>query len=196
MKAIQRVKIKTHIQALPQYFVVMSNLVLTAWITGKYLEALCFAITFCVLRYQVTDTLHCHTTFKCMLLTNSIVAVCVPATLSLANSIFGGLAMGFLVNYGAHLIASNILRCQEQAELQAFREAQRLQNVYSMEEAELRQYCRAHKLDPIDEEIVVQRLIHHLKGQQLYERIGYSKPQMIRREKRIQSTLNIILKDR
>ena len=68
--------------------------------------------------------------------------------------------------------------------------------MYAMSEDELRHYCRSYNLDPIDEEIVIQRLIYHLKGQQLYDKIGYSKPQMIRREKLIQSKLNISLKDR
>lgn len=195
MKAIHKVKIKAHIQAIPQYLLVMSTLVLTAWITSKYLEALCFAITFCVLRYQVTDTLHCRNTLNCMLLTNGIVVLFIPVTLPLSNSLFGGLFAGFAVNYGASLIASDILRRQEQRELQALKEEKRQKNIYSMCENELRHYCHSYHLDPIDEEIVIQRLIYHLKGQQLYEKIGYSKPQMIRREKRIQSILNISLKD-
>lgn len=195
MKAITRVKVRMHVKALPQYLLVLGNLILTAWVTGKYLEAVCFAITFCILRYQMTDTLHCNTTFKCMLLTNGIVTIFIPMTLPLANTIFGGLATGFVVNYGASLIASSILRHKEQRELQTLREELRTRTVYSMPEEELRLYCRSYNLDPIDEEIVIQRLIYHLRGQQLYDKIGYSKPQMIRREKRIQSTLNISLKD-
>ena len=75
-------------------------------------------------------------------------------------------------------------------------EERSVMRVYAMPEEELRAYCKAHNLDQIDTEIVVQRLIHHLKGKDLYEKIGYSKPQMIRREKAIESKLNIKLKDR
>lgn len=196
MKILTRVKLQLHLKALPQYILVLSNLLLTAWITGKYIEAVCFAISFCVLRYKFTNILHCKTTFKCMLLTNGIVFVFIPIAIPLTNSLFGGLIVGFAVNYFADLIASNFFRIKERSELEALRKEKHSRDVYSLSDPELRAFCREYNLDPIDEEIVVQRLIHHLKGAELYEKIGYSKPQMIRREKRIESKLNIKLKDR
>lgn len=81
-------------------------------------------------------------------------------------------------------------------ELQRLRKAEHDRNVYKLNEPDLREYCRSYNLDKIDEEIVVQRLIYHLRGTALYEKIGYSKPQMIRREKSIEAKLNIKLKDR
>ena len=131
-----------------------------------------------------------------MLLTNGIVIVFIPIVLPITNSLFGGLIAGFVVNYFANLIASNIFREQEKQELERLRSDKYCRDVYSMSESELREYCREYNLGPIDEEIVVQRLVHHLKGQVLYDKIGYSKPQMIRKEKRIESKLNIKLKDR
>lgn len=65
-----------------------------------------------------------------------------------------------------------------------------------MSEQELRTVCKENLFDAIDEEIVVQRLIYGRKGKELYDKIGYSKPQMIRREKRIEQKLNIKLKER
>lgn len=196
MKIPLRVKLRLHLQALPQYILVLSNLFITAWITDKYIEAVCFAIAFCVLRYRFINILHCSTTFKCMLLTNGIIFVFIPITIPLTNSLFGGLIAGFVVNYGANLIASNIFREREKIELEYLRKEKRDRDVYRLNEEDLREYCRSYNLDLIDEEIVVQRLIHHLKGKELYDRIGYSKPQMIRREKAIEAKLNIKLKDR
>ena len=196
MRLPLRVKLRLHLKALPQYILVLSNLFITAWITGKYIEAVSFAITFCVLRFRFVNILHCNTTFKCMLLTNGIIFVFIPITIPLTNSLFGGLIAGFVVNYGANLIASNIFREKEKNELNALRKEKHDRSVYKLNEAELREHCRSYDLDPIDEEIVVQRLIHHLKGKELYDRIGYSKPQMIRREKAIEAKLNIKLKDR
>lgn len=196
MTALSKVKFKFQLQSLPQYLLVMATLVLTAWVTGKYLEAACFAISFCAFRYRFEDILHCDTTFKCMLLTNGIVLVFIPITIPLTHSLFGGLIAGFAVNYLASLIASNNFRKEEQRELSKLREEKRCQNIYQMDESSLRTYCKSYSLDFIDEEIVIQRLIYHLKGQELYDKIGYSKPQMIRREKKIESKLNIRLKDR
>lgn len=194
MTRLQRVKLRIHLKALPQYFLVLSNLFLTAWITGKYIEAVCFAISFCVLRYRFTNILHCNTTLKCMLLTNSIIFVFVPIALPLTSSLFGGLIIGFAVNYFANLIASNYYRMSERKELDQLRKEKHEKDVYSLDELSLRSYCKSYNLDFIDEEIVIQRLIYHLRGTELYSKIGYSKPQMIRREKQIESKLNIKLK--
>lgn len=196
LKHLTKVKLRIHLKAIPQYILVLSVLSATAWITGKYLEAGCFAISYCWLRYLFTNILHCGTTFKCMLLTNSIIIIFVPIIIPITNSLFGGLISGFTVNYIANLIASNIFREQEKQELQRLRAEIYCRNVYKMSEPDLRAYCKEHGLDSIDEEIVIQRLIYHLKGQELYDKIGYSKPQMIRQEKRIETKLNIKLKDR
>lgn len=194
--ALQRAKLRLYLKGIPQHILVITNLAITAWITGKYIEAICFAISFCVLRFRVINILHCNTTLKCMLLTNGIVFVFIPITIPLTNSLFGGLIAGFAVNYFADLIASNFFRQKEKLELDALKSEKHSRNVYSMGEQELRAYCKSYNLDFIDEEIAVQRLIHHLKGKDLYDKIGYSKPQMIRREKAIESKLNIKLKDR
>lgn len=196
MKALHRVKLRIILRGIPQTALVLFVLFVTAWITGKYLESICFALSFCVLRYRVTDILHCNTTFKCMLLTNGIIVVSIPITIPVSESLFGGLLSGFAVNLLADLLASSILRKKEKQELLALREELRCKDVYSMTEVELRSFCKSYNLDLINEEIVVQRLIYRYKGKSLYEKIGYSKPQMIRREKYIEEKLGIKLKDR
>ena len=196
MTALQRVKLRIVLKGIPQTLLVLCILLITAWITDKYLEALCFAFSFCVLRYKFTDILHCNTTFKCMLLTNGIVIVFIPITIPITNSLFGGLLSGFAVNLIADLIASNIFRQAEKKELVRLKEESYKRNVYCMNEQELRSLCKSYGLDSINEEIVIQRLVHHLRGKDLYDKIGYSKPQMIRREKYIEEKLSIKLKDR
>lgn len=196
MKLPWRVKLYLNLKALPQYILVLLNLFVIAWVTDKFIEALCFAIAFCVFRYKVVNILHCSTTFRCMLLTNGIIFVFIPITLPLTSSLFGGLIAGFAVNYFANLIASNFFRQREKRELDRLQKEMDNRVVYSMSENELRKFCKSNNLDSIDEEIVVQRLIYHLKGQELYDKIGYSKAQMLRKEKRIESKLSIKLKDR
>lgn len=195
MTVIQRVNLKIHLKNVPEYLLVFSVLGLSAWIWNKYLEAIIFAICFCVLRHKFTNILH-YKTSQCMLFTNAMIIVSIPIVLPLTSSLFGGLISGFAVNYFANLIASNIFREQEKQELERLRSNKYCRDVYSMSEAQLRSYCKEYSLDAIDEEIVIQRLIFHIKGQELYSKIGYSKPQIIRKEKRIEAKLNIKLKDR
>lgn len=195
MTPLQRVKLRVHLKALPQYILVLCTLFLTAWLTNRYAEAVCFSISFCAFRYKFTDVLHCSTTLRCILLTNGIAISTISIILPLTQSLFGGLFAGFAVNYFASLVSSHAVRMEEKSELRKLQGELNLRNVHSMSESELRIYCKSFNLDIIDEEIVVQRLIYHLKGVALYEKIGYSKPQMIRREKRIEQKLGISLKD-
>lgn len=198
MRALTRVKIRFYAKAIPQYLLVLAVLGLTAWVTCKWVESISFAVSFLALRYafrdEHTDALHCSTTLKCMLLTNGIVLVFIPITIPITNSVFGGILSAFGVNYIAHLLSSSYARIAERQELQRLQQEKNLVDIRSLSEPDLRLYCKAHGLDGIGTEIVVQRLIHHLRGTSLYEKIGYSKPQMIRREHRIQETLGIPLK--
>lgn len=198
MRALTRVKIRFYTKAIPQYLLVLTMLAVTAWVTDKWVESISFAVSFLVLRYAFrdahTDALHCNTTLKCMLLTNGIILVFIPITIPISNSIFGGVISAFGVNYIAHLLSSSYARISERQELQRLQQEKTLVDIRSLSEPDLRLYCKAHGLDDIDTEIVVQRLIYHLRGNTLYSKIGYSKPQMIRREHRIQEVLGIPLK--
>ena len=122
--------------------------------------------------------------------------VTLPIHLSYTCSALCGLLIAHIGQYEAE---SKFIR-QDYAYIEprynALVEAKNRMNVYTMSESELRAYCKANLLDEADEEIVVQRLIYRLKGADLYCKIGYSKPQMIRREKRLEERLNIRLKDR
>lgn len=194
MRAVTRVKIRFYLQSLPQYLLVLCVLLATAWITDRYIESFAFAVSFLVLRYKMSDVLHCNTTLKCMLLTNGIIMAFIPITIPLTNSVFGGLISGFAVNWVSDLLASSYLRAVEQKELQTLREEKSIRSIYALPEADLRRFCQSYNLDDIDTEIVIQRLVYHRKGKDLYDKIGYSKPQMIRREHRIEQTLGLTLK--
>ena len=129
-----------------------------------------------------------------MLFTNGLIIGSIHIVIPICNSLFSGLISGVLINYLANLIASNMFREKEKQELNTLRKEKTARDIYSMDEAEMRKFCQSNGLDEIDKEIVIQRLIYHLKGEELYKKIGYSKPQMIRREKKIEATLNIKLK--
>lgn len=118
----------------------------------------------------------------------------IPTAYSYVCSGIFGLIIAYIGQYEGE---SNFIRrdyAYIEPEYNKLKEEQRKRNVYSLSEKELRQYCKSYNLDCIDEEIVVQRLIYHLKGVALYEKIGYSKPQMIRREQRIENTIGFSLK--
>ena len=174
------------IEELWQHLLVAAIVFTSAWLFNKYSEAVMFCISHTVIRKYFDKQYHCGTTALCLFTTLSIaffgIASCLPVALSLLSTVpvcFGISWVGYIAQDRIDLALS----VQNRA-------------VKKMSEQELRTYCRECGLDDIDEEIVVQRIIHHRKGKDLYDKIGYSKPQMIRREKRIEHKLNIKLKDR
>lgn len=194
MRAITRVRLRVHLKALPQYLLVLANLAVTAWFTDRWLEAAIFAVAFLAFRYKFTDILHFKRAFHCILFSNALVFIAIPAILPITNTLFGGILCACAVNYFASLIASNIFRQSEKERLAELEYERRARDVYAMSEEDLRQYCKSLGFDEIDTEIVVQRLIYHLKGRDLYEKIGYSKRNMLRREANIEEILGVALK--
>lgn len=141
---------------------------------------------------------HCKSAVQCLVVSVGVfviaLRVTLPANLSYTFSGICGLLVAYVAQYIAHL--KFIREDYEYIEprYNDFVESKRLEDIYSMTEKDLREYCKKNLFDDIDEEIVVQRLIYKRKGRDLYDKIGYSKPQMIRREKRIEEQLKIKLK--
>lgn len=196
MKIETRINVIVFLKSIPEIILVLLDLLFLAWLTQKYIETLCFAISFCFLRYKFNNIFHCKTTLLCILFTNSAAIIFVPLSLSIGNSLFGGILSAFVLNYISNLIAANIARKNELNQLNDLKAKERQFNICEMNEQELREYCKLNMLDEIDEEIIIYRLIHKLKGKNLYDKIGYSKSQMIRRERKIEKQLNIKLKNR
>lgn len=194
MRAITRVRLRVHLKALPQYILVLLNLIITAWICDKWIEATSYAVSFLYFRYRFTDIFHCKTTFRCILMSNILVFIAIPFTVPLSNSLLGGMLMGLGVNYAMDLFASDISRKMEKTEREREKRKETAQSIAAMDEAGICLLCREHLLDDIDAQIVICRLLRHMKGAELYEKIGYSKSQMIRREKKIETELGITLK--
>lgn len=154
----------------------------------------CFLISKQFYRYKY----HCNSSLKCLLLSVGVfvvgLRVTLPAYISYACSGVCGLLIAYIGQYAGE---SKFIR-EDYAYIEPryneLIEHERRKDILSKTEAELREYCNSEGLDPIESEIVIQRLIYHLKGRELYDKIGYSKPQMIRKEHKIENILKISLK--
>lgn len=171
---------------------------MVAWIMNAIVEMTVMLSFFMVAKQKYEFKYHCKSSVHCLLLSVGVFAIglriTLPVHLSYTCSGIVGLFIAYIAQYIAEL--KFIREDYEYIEprYNALVENKRKTDLYTMNESELRLLCRANLLDNIDEEIVVQRLIYHRKGQDLYDKIGYSKPQMIRREKRIEEKLNMKLK--
>lgn len=180
------------------FLLILAILALISAITNSVIEMAIMMTCFLVSKGGYEFKYHCKSSFQCVLLSVSVFAIglrlTLPTGISYTCSGICGLSIAHVAQYIARLKFIKEDYEYIEPKYNDLVEQSRKTNFYSMNEEELRVQCRANLLDDIDEEIVVQRLIYHRKGKDLYEKIGYSKPQMIRREKRIEEKLNIKLK--
>ena len=180
-------------EQLWQIAIVICSVAFFAWLFDKTAQAVMFCVAHLVIRNKFDKQYHCGTTALCLITTLSIAFFGIALVLPFSMSLLSAIPVCFVVCYAGYIAQDRI----DLLQYRRFREEQdRSIRVWGMPEAELRQLCQEHMLDSIDTEIVVCRLVHHLSGQELYDKIGYSKAQMIRREKRIEARLKIKLKDR
>lgn len=169
-----------------------------AYCMNSVIELYIMLISFLVAKQRYKYKFHCKSSLQCLLLSVGVFVIALRVTLPLGISYICSGICGLVIAYvGQYAGESKFIR-EDYAYIEprynALIEEQRKQDVYSLSEDDLRKYCKSFNFDEIDEEIVIQRLIYHLKGKDLYDKIGYSKPQMIRREQRIESILKIPLK--
>lgn len=180
------------------FLLILAILGIIAWGMASLIELTIMMSFFLVTKQKYEFKYHCKSSIQCFLLSVGVffaaMRISLPVHLSYT---FSGM-VGILIAYAAQYVAKLKFIREDYEYIEPrynrFVENQRLTSIYTMDECSLREYCKANLLDEIDEEIVVQRLIYRRKGKDLYDKIGYSKPQMIRREKRIEEKLNIKLK--
>lgn len=169
-----------------------------AYCMNSVVELYIMLISFLIAKQRYKYKFHCKSSLQCLLLSVGVFVIALRVTLPLGTSYICSGICGLVIAYAGQYAGESKFIREDYAYIEprynALIEEQRKQNVYSLSENDLRKYCRSFNFDEIDEEIVIQRLIYHLKGRDLYDKIGYSKPQMIRREQRIESILKIPLK--
>ena len=180
------------------FLLILAILGTISWCMGAFIEMAIMMSLFLVAKQKYKFKYHCKSSVHCLLLSVGIFSVGLRVALPVHLSYTCSGIVGLFIAYAAQYIAELKFIKEDydyiEPRYNVLVENQRVTNIHSMNECDLRKYCKSNFMDEIDEEIVVQRLIYHRKGQDLYDKIGYSKPQMIRREKRIEEKLNIKLK--
>ena len=88
--------IKEFIATLPYHILVMSGVAIISFIFNKWLEALCFLISFFSLRYKFPTTYHANRILHCMIITNCMFALSIVLCPSIYMYLFGGLLFAYL----------------------------------------------------------------------------------------------------
>ena len=182
------------------FLLIVACLCAFSFATGLLLEFLIMLPAFIFAKEGYQHKYHCKSALQCAFVSVCVFILGLRVTLPVGYSYTCAGLCGVFIAYFAQGFARNKFIQQDYAYIEprynALMEQKYAEDIYSMDEEGLRNLCRKNLLDEVDEAIVIHRLLHHLKGQELYTKIGYSKAQMIRREKRIEKTLGVKLKDR
>jgi len=160
-------------------------------VTYGLFECLVFYIPFWIIRMNFSHTYHSDVWAKCKFLTRLMLCcgVFVIWIMPIRYSLFNCLFVAFiccLILYYAGLAKEEKNRLKETI-IEQDKKLKR--NIHDMSDDEFVDYCKHKGLSQQDIMIATCIYRKRLKGQELYDTIGYSKPQTIRIRKRISKCL-------
>lgn len=152
---------------LPIHFLVMGSVFLVAWVLDKFIEAIAFLVAFFILRYKFDDTFHHDKVWCCILITITMFTVSVAFIKPLYISLFSSILFAFfdtaLLWYLKHVQDMKL-------ELAKYKG----KTIWTMNETELRDYCRIKGIKEPQVDFVVMVVQKHEPYWVIAEKLGYA----------------------
>lgn len=200
---INKVKLKLKLEKflkeeLWQHIIVIAFVFLYAWIFDKYVESIMFCVSHIVIRKYFDKQYHCGTIAICMFITLSIAFFGIMYSLPLSISLLSTIPICFLICWVGYIVQDRIDQIAENKDLQneidnligKIKEYENI-NLYKMTETELRQYGASKLLSEIQQDILVMRVIEHLKISEICKYRNYGRTTIKYHIAEIKKKLNI-----
>lgn len=158
---------KFFVYELWQHILIFAVIVFSAWLFDKPIEAVMFVIAHCVIRCSCNKQYHCDSIACCMMLSSVIIFFGIMAILPVSISLLCAIPLALLITYIGSLAVKETT------------------DIYAMNKVQLYEHCRSKGLDDVECKIAYYIVIERLKGKELYDAIGYSERQTIRKRKHI-----------
>ena len=185
-------------EQLWQFTIVIAFVFMCAWLWDKYAEATMFCISHIVIRKRFDKQYHCGTTALCMFTTLSIAFMGITCTLPISISLLASIPVAFIICWIGYLAQYRIdlLEYSNSLEKQIddlVAKIKSLENIdlYRMSENELRQYGASKMLSELQQDILVLRVIEHLKISEICRYRNYSRTTIKYHISEIKQKLNI-----
>lgn len=193
IKRLLKIK-KFLVDELWQHVLIICVIGLCAYLFNKPLEALMFCAAHWQIRTQCDKQFHCKNTFNCLAMTFTVISLATLTVLPLSISLLSAVPLAYFVVYFGYLLQSKIDQQTTIKQLKEYIDELLAQinspkDIYAMDEDELYAHCRAKGLDDVDCKIAEMIVIQRLKGQALYDAIGYSERQTKRKRSKILNTI-------
>ena len=185
-------------EQLWQLVVVIALLLFASFLFDKYIECVLFCVSHTVIRNSFCKQYHCGTTALCLFLTLSVgwfgISTVLPTSIRVLSSIplcFIVAFLGFIAQDRVDMIKEN-LHLSKDLDL-ALKRLKELQNIdlYKLNAKELREYGASMGLSEIQQDILVHRIIDHLKISEICEYRNYGRTTIKYHISEIKRKLNI-----
>ena len=151
------------------YSIIYLGIAVAGVLNQKYIETAFLFIAFVALRYCFPKTFHSKSVYRCVFWSIVIFWVAIPQTLPIAVSIFSSIVSGFLMTWVLYLI-QDYLDCKVKTTL----------TIKDISLPTLENILNDSLLTEEEKSVIKYKHIKHLKGEELYNAMGYSKRQTIR----------------
>lgn len=157
-------------EELWQHIIVIAFVFICAWLFDKYVEAVMFCVAHIVIRKYFDKQYHSGSIAVCMFITLSVVFFGVAYALPTAICLLSTIPMCFAISWVGYITQdridnlrnNKILQNELDNALAKISYYEKL-NIYEMSETELRQYSASRGLSELQQDIIVMRVIEHLK---------------------------------
>lgn len=160
------------------------GIALLGLLNERYFETLFLLIVFFSLRNKFPTTFHCDRLLSCGFWTLVVFAIAIPHTLPITISLFSSIAIGCLVDFILYKIQVSVSTATE---LRKIKE----RTVWDMTEDELRRYGASKMLSEVQQDILVMRVLQHLKISEICEYRNYGRTTIKYHLAEIKRKLNI-----
>ena len=157
-------------EELWQHILVIAFVFTCAWLFNKYVEAVMFCVAHIVIRKYFDKQYHSGSIAVCMFITLSVIFFGTAYALPTAISLLSTIPMCFAISWVGYITQdridnlrnNKILQNELDNALAKISYYEKL-NIYKMSETELRQYGASRGLSELQQDIIVMRVIEHLK---------------------------------
>lgn len=178
------------------HIVVLGSVALCCWLFNRWVQGVQFCIAHYFIRKAFDKQFHfgLKKVALCVCLTLLIAWFSIPSTLPLTISLLSGIPIAFMICIVGYIVQDRIDLVVAIKKMDKYIDELlggiSHKDIYSMTDDELYEHCRTCGLSEEDCRIAHFVVIDRLKGKELYDAIGYSKRQTIRKRQSILKTIN------
>lgn len=196
---ITKIKLKNFVlKQLPIHLIVISTIILCAWLFDRWIEAFMFCVAHITIRNAFNRQFHFNKIAYCLSLTLAIVWFAIPITLPLASSLLSSIPIAFGICLFGFIAQDRIDVYKQTKDLETEIDSLTSEiklykhfDIFNMPKDDLRQFAAANGLSEVELDILCLRVYEHLKISEICKAMHYGRTTIKYHLGQIKRKLNI-----